>query len=122
MADCIEWAGARNTEGYGYVQVGPKLLRAHRVAYERERGPIPAGLVIDHLCGNPPCVNVSHLRAVSNRENVRAGKSTRLNLADARAIRASSEPQRVLAARYRVSQSHISRIKSGDRNAWIEEA
>ena len=33
-------------------------------------GPIPEGLVIDHLCRNRACVNPAHLEPVSQRENV----------------------------------------------------
>src|SRR5690606_27089460 len=35
------------------------------------QGPIPAGLVIDHLCGNTSCCNPEHLEAVTNAENMR---------------------------------------------------
>jgi hypothetical protein len=43
----------------------------HRVAWEAEHGPIPEGLTIDHLCRNRRCVNVAHLRLLSNVENAR---------------------------------------------------
>jgi hypothetical protein len=46
---------------------------AHRVAYEIYRGPIPEGLVLDHLCRNRQCVNPSHLEAVENRTNILRG-------------------------------------------------
>lgn len=75
---CIEWPGARNNKGYGRLDVyrqGKKTCTsAHRVAYEQHKGPIPPGLEIDHLCGNPACVNPEHLEAVTHRENVRRGK------------------------------------------------
>ena len=73
MGGCWDWIGPRSRRGYGvFFQDGGKLL-PHRVTYEIEHGPIPVGLVIDHLCRNPPCVNPLHLEAVTNSENVIRG-------------------------------------------------
>lgn len=49
--------------------------RSHRVVYEHYRGPIPAGLVIDHLCSERACVNPAHLEPVTISENTRRGDS-----------------------------------------------
>src|SRR5690606_24682332 len=32
--------------------------------------PIPAGMFIDHVCGNRACVNPNHLRLVTNKQNL----------------------------------------------------
>ena len=42
-------------------------------AYEDANGPIPDGLVIDHLCRIPSCVNPEHLEAVTPAVNNRRG-------------------------------------------------
>lgn len=70
---CWLWIASLSTPGYGQMKVGPKVLQAHRISYEIARGPIPEGLVIDHLCRVPACVNPSHLEAVTQRENMLRG-------------------------------------------------
>lgn len=72
--ECWEWQGAPNSGGYGFFSIGTAKTTAHRAGYELFEGPIPDGLVIDHLCRNRRCVNPGHLEAVSNGENVRRGE------------------------------------------------
>lgn len=57
-------------------------MSAHRIAYEIVIGPIPDGLVIDHLCRIPACVNPAHLEPVTSRENVLRGKVSALRESD----------------------------------------
>jgi HNH endonuclease len=70
---CWIWTACVNDKGYGHFRYGGRIASAHRVAYEMFVGPIPDGLVIDHLCRNPPCVNPDHLEAVTFRTNVVRG-------------------------------------------------
>lgn len=72
---CWEWTGSRHPRGYGEFFDGSTVVRAHRWAYEQFVGPIPEGLVIDHLCRNTGCVNPLHLEAVTQTENIRRGES-----------------------------------------------
>lgn len=72
---CWIWTGYTDRDGYGSVTINKRSYRAHRVAYEAKHGMIPHGLVIDHLCRQPSCVNPDHLRAVTNRENLMADGS-----------------------------------------------
>lgn len=69
---CWLWMGARNQKGYGLYSA-PNTAAAHRVAYELLVGPIPEGLVLDHLCRNVRCVNPDHLEPVTIRENTARG-------------------------------------------------
>lgn len=67
---CWEWQMARTPSGYGQWTVrGLTTSRAHRIVWELLRGPIPDGLVIDHLCRNRACCNPDHLRVVTLRVN-----------------------------------------------------
>lgn len=76
---CFIWTGALN--GGGYAMLTQKIngvkrqRRAHRLYYELEKGPIPEGLTLDHLCRVRCCVNPDHLEPVTPVENVMRGES-----------------------------------------------
>lgn len=72
---CTVWIGATSSRGYGLIAVNGRIELAHRVAWEAENGPIPDGMVIDHLCRVRNCVTVSHLDLVTIAENTRRGRS-----------------------------------------------
>ena len=71
---CWLWTAALNMPeemngGYGYWN----NRVAHRLAYEQLVGPIPEGMVLDHLCRVRRCVNPEHLEVVDRRTNNRRG-------------------------------------------------
>jgi hypothetical protein len=71
--ECWPWLASTLPSGYGQIRRGSTTAYAHRVAYELERGPIPYGLVLDHHCRTPACVNPAHLEPVTHRENCARG-------------------------------------------------
>lgn len=77
--DCWEWTAYKDEKGYGRIHVSSKPKRAmtaQDVAWELLVGPIPAGMVVDHLCRNHGCVNAgSHLELVTRRVNYERGYS-----------------------------------------------
>jgi hypothetical protein len=64
-------------KGYGQFALDDKTPPAHRVAYELRVGPIPDGMVIDHIptCRVRACVAPEHLRPLTIGENVMADLS-----------------------------------------------
>ena len=70
---CWLWGGYVLPNGYGTVYWWGKKRLVHRLSYEALVGPIPEGLVIDHLCRTRRCLNPSHMEPVTRGENVLRG-------------------------------------------------
>ena len=72
------WITGGHRDKDGYARLGDRGL--HRVVYELLVGPIPPGLVIDHVltrgCVSRACVNaVAHLEPITLGENTLRGNS-----------------------------------------------
>src|SRR3990172_1923698 len=50
---CWLWNDAKNTDGYGNIGINGKIMKAHRIAWEKTFGSIPYGLFVLHKCDNP---------------------------------------------------------------------
>jgi hypothetical protein len=81
---CWLWPGKlRDSDGRPHVTLGmDDAVRfgqldafAYRITYQALRGPIPEGLVLDHLCRTPACVNPWHLEPVTQAVNVQRAKA-----------------------------------------------
>ncbi len=68
---CREWAGPKQSSGYGQIRFEGLWYLAHRVAWTALRGEIPPGLTIDHVCENRGCQDVNHMEVVTLAENTR---------------------------------------------------
>ena len=62
---CWLWQGRLDAAGYGRG----KRRRAHIEVYEAERGAVPSGMELDHVCRRRNCVNPAHLEPVSGSTN-----------------------------------------------------
>lgn len=72
--DCIIWEKGCTKAGYAQANINGQIVLMHRVVYEQQVGPIPPGLVIDHLCRVRNCLNVEHMEPVTRGENVLRGE------------------------------------------------
>ena len=62
---CELWTGRLDRDGYPFHGSS----RAHIVAWIAERGELPDGMEIDHLCRRRHCCALHHLEAVTRSEN-----------------------------------------------------
>jgi hypothetical protein len=115
---CWNWNGYRRGRER---RAGAKRLRdgtyksSYVYYYERAHGPVPAGLVLDHTCKNPGCVNPDHLEPVTTAVNTRRGAGTKLTESDVLTIRASrgSVSPAELARQFGVARSTIYDVLNG---------
>jgi hypothetical protein len=123
--DCWEWGGALFENGYGAVKRNQKQYRVHRFVWALVDGHIPDGMLVLHKCDNRKCCNPDHLFLGTQLDNIhdmkRKGRdrfkrdtTTKLTGADAVDILQRREVSNTeMARKYGVSQSLISKIRSG---------
>lgn len=140
LGPCWPWLGSCDDRGYGQIREGRRgtpLLKAHRVAWAIENGPLPDDRLILHACDFPPCVRAAHLFAGSAGDNARdmvskgrgfyqvhpercprgenapGAKLTAAEVAQIRRLCALGWGQSKLAAEFGVSQAAIWMILAG---------
>lgn len=133
--DCWRWtAGTVNGHPSATIN-GRRGALVRRELFASIHGPIPRGRIVRCICELPLCVNPAHamlttykavakecgalglmsgpVRSARIAAVKRASTQAKISQEDARAIRASDEPGCVLAARYRVAEATISKIRRG---------
>lgn len=137
-AACIEWLGSKNSLGYATVVVSYVNVGVHRLALAIDRDLSLAeieGMVVMHLCDNPPCINPAHLQLGTQQENmidcskkgrIQSGSRHWLAKLDAEAVAYIVENHvpgvgpfrrgntRELADRFGVSMATIGRVVRGE--------
>jgi hypothetical protein len=126
--ECIRCTShALGGPGYPEKMVGGVHSTIPRIIASRFKK-LAKGLCVRHTCDNRWCINPSHLIVGTQTDNMRDmnergrtamgennGKA-KLTSNQVLAIRNSTEPQRVTAVKYGVSQSLVSRIRA--RQWW----
>lgn len=124
---CWLWQRALKPNGYGLAYVNRRPVQAHRLVYERHRGSIPEGMVLDHVasvCSHKHCVNPWHLEAVPQAVNVQRGRRARLTAELVREARMLHERDGMsvaeLARRYGVGSATMSNALRGGSWKQVE--
>lgn len=120
---CWEWNGKKQSGGYGCKQFQGRTVLAHRWVFQMFNGWLPNSAVLDHLCRNRACVNPTHLEIVSQSENCRRGRATKLTAQQVSEIKsllvnAKQGDRKRIAERFGVSPGLISDIRYG--RAWSD--
>jgi predicted XRE-type DNA-binding protein len=118
-------------KGYPYLTVAGHTYYHHRWVYIQAYGPLPRTTVVRHKCDNPRCINLDHLVAGSQRDNMhdmiargrarhRYGEDhpqSKLTTEQVQEIRRlyNETPmlQREIATQFHISQSLVSNILRG---------
>ena len=117
--ECWTWQGTVHPEtGYGSFWDGARVVLAHRYAYALVHGAIPSGAQIDHKCHARSCVNPSHLRLASNKENCENLGGVRVdNRCGARGVGLNKR-----TGKYRARVTHEGREHYAGEFVTVEEA
>lgn len=128
-------------DGYVRIRYKGKQERLFRVLYEKEKGKIPKGLVLRHLCNNAWCVNVKHLKIGTYKENMQdmikcghsgKGKPKLKNRGEKNSASKLTEKQvkeiylsdlgcAKLSKKYNVSKVNIRNIKNKLQWKWLTD-
>lgn len=133
-AGCWIWNGPVDaSRRYPRISWRRRKISAHRFSWELHNGPIPEGLCVCHHCDNPICVRPDHLFTGTHGDNMRdmfakgrrtivrgshqgQSKLVESDVKDIRRFYANGTTQVVLAAKFSVDQTTISRIVL--RQSW----
>lgn len=118
---CWNWLHGKSRGGYAVQRVNGRLTRVARMYYEEKYGPIPDGMVVDHLCRNPGCVNPDHIEVVTLTENTRRGKAAKLSpflVRFAAHLNECGKSKRAISRMFGVSHTTINYALSG--KTWAD--
>lgn len=60
-----------NSKGYGYIEYEGELWPAHRLVFWLCSNEDIESKHIHHVCENPPCINPSHMKALTPSEHIK---------------------------------------------------
>ena len=135
-SQCTIWHKAIDRDGYGVAVMDGKKISAHRKAWIEAYGPIPDGMIVMHVCDNPPCYSADHLILGTQQQNVADAirknrwmtqrrveantakrKITDEDIVKMKALYSSGHTQTSIARQYGVDRTYVSRIVRNVRRA-----
>lgn len=143
LGPCWVWTAYRYHFGHGAFRLGGRNVGAHRVAYVLAHGQIAPGLMVRHLCNNPPCCNARHLAQGTQKDNMAdrdaagrhglklypeaaargerngAAKLTSADVVEIRALTRAGEKRGDVATRFGITKNSVTRIVHGHRWAHV---
>jgi hypothetical protein len=112
---CWVWTANKHEDGYGRMNVGGKVLTAHRIAWTLQFGDIPSRLCVMHRCDNPACCRVDHLMLGTHKENMRdmenKGRQARGDKNGSR-LHPESRPRGEASRRAKLTAAQVAEIRS----------
>jgi hypothetical protein len=134
---CIEYADGNLKHKYGLISITVdgkrKSVPAHRALYMAVHNcfDLPSNIYIRHKCDNPPCVNIKHLEKGTPTYNmqdcIERGRKAKKYKSHTRtkihseekveAIRSAIGKTAWIAQEFGVSNSYVSKIKTGKLKA-----
>ena len=137
FSGCLLWEGMYATRFfYPIIKRQRRTWMVTRLVLEAKLGrPLLPGMLACHTCDVPLCVREDHLFEGTNQDNqidarekgIKTGtrgsgrplaKLKETNIPIIRRMLSEDKKQIFIAQQFGVNQSQISRIKTGDRNAW----
>jgi hypothetical protein len=107
---CWIWQGRRTRGGYGRIKVNGQDIAVHRLIWEENYSPIPAGFEIHHLCENRLCVRPTHLQLRTHRNHM---------LRHARPVSVKERRARArIAAKHRYDQMKANGFRRSKNGKW----
>lgn len=73
---CHQWIRATSHDGYAHAVIDGEHVYVHRHVWEDAHGVMEPGMTVDHLCFNPSCINLAHLRELDFMTNSRLQRSS----------------------------------------------
>lgn len=123
---CLIWPFTTIQGVPALLVIEEKRIRPQRLICLHKHGPAPHGKThVSRTCHNPLCCNPAHQywnrqgRTGPEMNKGTNNPSAKLKEADVHAIRASTDPAKVLAEAYKVSPRHISAIRKRRVWAWL---
>ena len=131
---CWLFSGSLTHNGYGQIKLNRKTTRVHRYSYELFNGNIDNNLLVLHKCDTRNCMGPDHLFLGTSKDNTKDminkgrfscgfntgnwthpdGRESILSKEDVLNIKSDFFDKKItqdkIANKYKVTQSHISRI------------